>query len=73
MSTITLIIVHDRTINYVQAHWRTIQALLEHGFDGVAWKKQNWTDELDAGYILIDLNTGFILNEQNAFALPQGI
>ncbi|HSU72555.1 MAG TPA: hypothetical protein VLJ21_01770 [Candidatus Binatia bacterium] len=69
MSTVTLILVHGSSIMYVQAHWRTIKALLEHGFEGISWKKRNWVDELDAGYILVDLNTGFVLNEQNAFAL----
>jgi hypothetical protein len=68
MSTVTLIIVKGSSISYVQAHWRVIKQLLEHGFEE-AWKQQPWSEDLDAGYILIDLNTGFVLNEQIAFAL----
>ncbi|MBI4145161.1 hypothetical protein HY493_03065 [Candidatus Woesearchaeota archaeon] len=69
MSNITLIVIKGRRIHVLQTHWRTVKALLEHGFDGVLWQKhENRTEDLDAGYILVDLNTGTVVNEQNAFA-----
>jgi len=69
MSNVTLILVNGTTINCVQAHWRTIQLLIRSGFEGVVWQKYHWDQNLDAGYILIDLNSGLVLNEQDAFAL----
>jgi hypothetical protein len=70
MSHITLIVVEGRRIHYVQTHWRTAQALLAHGFSGVFWHKheQSWNDDLDAGYILVDLNRNVLVNGQDAFA-----
>ena len=71
MSTVTLIVVEGRSIHYVQAHWRTIKALLDSGFEGVFWQKheQAWEEHLDAGYILIDLNRNTLVNCQEAFAV----
>ena len=69
MSNITLIVIKGRRIHFIQTHWRTAKALLEQGFDGILWQKheQVWTDELDAGYILVDLNTSTVVDEQDAF------
>ena len=69
MSQVTLIVVDGKRIHFVQTHWRTIQGLLEHGFEGIHWRKhqQKWNEHLDAGYILLDLNRNLLINGQHAF------
>lgn len=73
MSNVTLIVINGRRIHFLQTHWRTAKALIDQGFDGIFWQKheQIWTEELDAGYILVDLNTGITVNEQDAFVLRE--
>ena len=74
MSQVTLIVIDGKKIHYVQTHWRTIQDLLDLGFDGMLWKKaeRKWDEYLDAGYILLDLNRNLLVNGQNAFAVNDG-
>ena len=67
MSHLTLIVIHQRSINIAQTHWRTAKLLLEQGFEGTFWNGELLQPELDAGYILIDFDQQVLINAQDAF------
>lgn len=62
MSNVTLIIISNDDIHSVTAHWREIKALL-------AKKPAPLNSNIDAAYILLDLNKKVIINSQDAFAI----
>ena len=67
MTNVHLIVVQANKIRTVTGTHQQIQAILEKGFENLVLPVKD--KELDGGYILMDLNTGLVFNEQNAFAL----
>ncbi|MBI4147680.1 hypothetical protein HY490_00140 [Candidatus Woesearchaeota archaeon] len=65
MSEVTLILVHGDDMHSLTAHWRDIKALL------LKHPMPKGSAQVDAGYIIVDFNRGFIVDAQQAFKLHE--
>ena len=68
MSFVNIIIIEDKNIYFAEKHYReVIKALNNRTIKDLADKETY----LDAGYLVIDLNSNTILNAQNAFNIEE--
>ncbi len=64
MSEIHLILIKNNKIIYIKDHYKNIKRVLINN------KTDNLrSEDVDAGYILLDLDRKYLINRQNAFSL----
>ena len=69
MSFITLILIKNKQLQTIKAHYHTIKKIIEHPDFEIETVKQNNKIEIDAGYILIDCDKKILVNSQDTFHL----
>ena len=67
MSFVTLILIKDKQLQTISAHYRVIKRLLEHKDFFIETLKQPEKTFADAGYIFVDCDNTFFINAQHAF------
>ena len=72
MSFVTLIIIKDKHLQTVSAHYSVIKKIIEYCDFGIEAVKSANKTEIDAGYILVDCDRKMIVDAQDAFQI-QGL
>lgn len=71
MSFVTLVLIKNKEMQIINAHYRVIKKIIEYcDFEIETVKKENKTI-IDAGYILVDCDKKIIMNAQDAFYLME--
>lgn len=68
MSEIIVMLVEDKEISFIKAHYRLIMGILNNNFKNIRQLKQK-QQKLDAGYLLIDLDKKLMLDCQSGFSI----
>jgi len=71
MSFVILFVVFKKKLTVLNVHYSAAKALIENSLQGIEILKNSefLHNELDAGYIFIDIDAKMIFNKQNAFFL----
>ena len=67
MSFVTLILIKDKQLQTISAHYSVIKKIMEYYDFGIETVKSSNKTEIDAGYILVDCDRKIIVDAQNAF------
>ncbi|GEM_PF-3475354 len=71
MSFVTLILIKNKQLQIISAHYRAIKKIVEYCDFGIQTIKTTNKIEIDEGYILVDCDKKIVINMQNAFNLTQ--
>ena len=71
MSFVTLILIKNKQLNFISAHYTIIKRILLHKDFQAELLKQTDQIFIDAGYILVDCDANVIIDAQNAFAVKE--
>jgi len=69
MSFVTLILIKDKQLQIVSAHYCTIKKIVEYCDFGIQTIKTTNKTEIDEGYMLVDCDKKIVINMQNAFSI----
>ena len=67
MSFVTLILIKERKLTIISAHYRVIKRIIEYCDFGIEIVKSTNKTEIDAGYLLIDIDNKVVIDAQCAF------
>ena len=67
MSFVTLILIKNKQLQTISAHYSVIKKIIEYCDFGIETVKIANKTEIDAGYIIVDCDRKMIVDAQNAF------